>query len=51
MVVIAIADGTGGVGRTVLDAIAETGAHSHRIIEDNKLAYAIALTQHLIYSF
>ena len=28
MVVVAIAGGTGGVGRTVLDAIAESGEHN-----------------------
>ena len=28
MVVVAIAGGTGGVGRTVLDAITESGEHS-----------------------
>ena len=46
MVVVAVAGGTGGLGRTVVDAIAQAGVHKAIVLSRTvKLADAIALIQ------
>lgn len=48
MVVVAIAGGTGSVGRTVLDAIADTGEHKAIVLSRTVSSPMLSLHQFLI---